>query len=454
MIALFAVLECGSVKGEDLGNMSVLPNHHITVQLVNNGMKENLFTVDSSDISDESSLLLYIDDDPEILESEETGKELVQVEDQNSSLLHITARSLYLGIYAPVLRDGVYSIGSIIISAEKPLRGIQMASFYYPYDSEFGRSQLENMLVETPNLNLVVLRMGLHQDNLTSDRIEIGDWWVDARIGDEAYRDIWYAVDTIHEHNLRVMLWEDIGVGQNNEPGGWIARAEPANATEWWANYEDLILKIAKDAGKHNVEYLSVGNELRSLENQSERWERLIEEVRMVFPGDLIYVMNYWNRDWWPHVASISWFDSLDLLGISGYFPLTNTNQPQIQDLVEAWERNRESTPILDQVRQLSGSNEVEIFFMLQYRSVNGANKYPYKSGLIPESDNSIDLDEQSDLWEAFFRVWHDEECFAGVGAGMWLTDPIESQDPTGEHIQGKRAAKVIDQWFLDIGEG
>jgi hypothetical protein len=101
---------------------------------------------------------------------------------------------------------------------------------------------------------------------------------------------------------------------------GWVGALDfgsPAGWKRFFAAYREFILHHALLAQRHRIESLCVGHELRSATaGHEEEWRGLIAAVRRVYGGTLVYGAN------WDEVEQVPFWDQLDQIGVSGYFPL------------------------------------------------------------------------------------------------------------------------------------
>ena len=164
----------------------------------------------------------------------------------------------------------------------------------------------------------------------------------------------------------------------------------PINITEWFINYQNILLLYATLAQNLNVELLSIGCELfdiTSNHNNTKYWLSLIKNIRKKYNGSLTYsslfMYEYINIEFW---------NKLDFIGIDAYFPLTvNTNNkyPNISQLTDSWKIK------LSQLKQWRDNANLSmmnfIFTEVGYPSVNIAPFEPYYNP-IKCSDNPDDV--------------------------------------------------------------
>jgi hypothetical protein len=41
--------------------------------------------------------------------------------------------------------------------------------------------------------------------------------------------------------------------------------------------------------------------------------------------------------NWYPNVTAVNWWDAVDLIGVSAYFPLSSSTNPSLDELKNSW---------------------------------------------------------------------------------------------------------------------
>ena len=100
----------------------------------------------------------------------------------------------------------------------------------------------------------------------------------------------------------------------------WRGKLAPSNPDLWWRNYNSELKRIGFLAQNLQLERLIVGTELCSLEKSSSRWKSLILELRKIYDGQLTYSAN------WDHYEAISFWEDLDEISLTAYFPIDSTH--------------------------------------------------------------------------------------------------------------------------------
>jgi len=136
-----------------------------------------------------------------------------------------------------------------------------------------------------------------------------------------------------HAHGLRVLL----------KPHLWIDRSWPgavgfrdeAEWSTWFADYRLFLLRWARFAEANQVELLCIGSELDRSLGHERAWRALIAEVRAIYGGALTYSAH------WSRFGAVPFWDALDAIGVSAWFPLTDEPRPDVAQLASAWVRVR-----------------------------------------------------------------------------------------------------------------
>lgn len=141
-------------------------------------------------------------------------------------------------------------------------------------------------------------------------------------------------IDLAHSFGFQVMLRPIIDERELIKTGHWRGDIQPKNPRLWFKNYRTILLPYIHLAQKKQVELFNIGTELNSLETYNHEWESLIDEIRAIFKGDLIYSFN-WNIV--QNIPNATFISKLDYVGIDAYFPLEVPDHANVKDLENAW---------------------------------------------------------------------------------------------------------------------
>lgn len=205
----------------------------------------------------------------------------------------------------------------------------------------------------------------------------------------------------------------------------------------WFENYITYIVHYAQLAEKMRADLFVIGGELPVASAHDDEWRAVVAAVRQQYNGRITYAAHPWD------FASVTWWDAVDVIGVDPYFPLTQSNDPTLDELKNAW------VPIASQLEELSKKwNRPVLFTEVSYPSIDGAN---YWGGWINPfcGDLHLDLQEQADLHEALLSSFEGKPWWIGVFWWAWSGNPAEGgpYDLLGGP-QGKPAEDVLRRHY------
>lgn len=258
------------------------------------------------------------------------------------------------------------------------------------------------------------------------------------RLPDEDSREALHrALIDAHELGLATVLIPHLYLDDERWRGE-ISWSDPELEAEWWASYEDFILRAAQIAASSGTSVLSIGVELKALSQKEEtrrRMEQLARRVRGVFHGQLTYNAN------WDEAEQVGFWHVVDLAGVNGYYPL-------LPDPARGAEKaaRRLSKLALIADRPL-------LVLEVGYRASPVPHVRPWE---WPESLASQDVDEdaQARAYAAMLSYWLDAP---GVRGLLFWVVPTDPDDPASEPRYGfnplnKAAEEVIRRVFTGLG--
>lgn len=138
-------------------------------------------------------------------------------------------------------------------------------------------------------------------------------------------------ISDAHAIGLKVQINLMLNLQQRG-PTEWHGIIRPANLDEWWHSYRSLVLEMAEFSLRNEVEALVIGNEYASLQDQDENWRDLVTEIRQQvnYNGMLGYSVNYNSKN-------LPWYDAVDFIGVSAYWPLSEDRNPTLETLIRSW---------------------------------------------------------------------------------------------------------------------
>lgn len=313
---------------------------------------------------------------------------------------------------------------------------------YQPYDGwEQDIIRWYSYLAER-GVNAVSLSMPIFTDNITSNVVFTNS----QTPSDEKLR---FAIRQAHQMGFSVFLRPLLDEADLKEanPLDWRGKLRPASVAAWFESYGALVLHYAKLAEEERVEMFSVGTELVSLADKTDRWKDLIANVREIYSGQLTY-------DAHPtEMEKVKFWGELDFIGIDAYFGLNVSDTPSLDELIVAWNRKTYSGVPLQQMRNVHdtwGKPIILTEFGMIPRA--GSEKQPWEwAGSSPPTEE--DLIAQANYYRAGFMAT--AKPFIN-GYYIWVISP--NQDPTqgksdpGFSPWGKPAEDVIAEFYQQRG--
>lgn len=219
----------------------------------------------------------------------------------------------------------------------------------------------------------------------------------------------------------------------------WRGKIEPSEENggwdEWFKSYREMLTQYAWLADGNGVDVLVVGSELISAEPYVDQWAQTIAAVRKVYHGRLTYSSN------WDHYHAVKFWDQLDLIAMNSYwkFGKQGSNEsPSVKQIVDRW---HEITPDLLQFCQ--DNHKPLLFSEIGWFSQKNVAYEPWDY----TQNETIDLELQKKLYEAFFQVWWNHPQLGGFN--VWEWPPIDGGPQDGGYTpKGKPALEVIKNYL------
>jgi hypothetical protein len=258
-------------------------------------------------------------------------------------------------------------------------------------------------------------------------------------------------IDAIHARGMKVMLKPMVDV----KTGDWrgdIGQGRTGDSTwlnDWFGSYSTFINHYAGIAASHNVELLCIGNELSTLETQEGRWRDVVTGIEPLYGGPLVYGANHGGTTS-ATMSDITWWDELDYIGLSAYYPLTDppNNDPTVAELRAGWAERADM--IETWLAGLDPADRKQVLFTeVGYRSWDGTNWQPYSGD--DKGANNVDQQEQADAYQALFEeLWGRRDWLQGVYPWNWEIDPTweNENNPNWYPVQDKLAEQVLRQYY------
>lgn len=256
-------------------------------------------------------------------------------------------------------------------------------------------------------------------------------WWGETKKG------IVESTKLAHEQGIKVMLKPQIYI-----PGGWIGDLDFKSKKDWtiWEDsYRDYIMHFVNIAIEQNIEMLCIGTELKiSVKKREKFWRQLISEIKEVYAGKLIYSAN------WDSYKDVPFWDALDYIGVSAYFPLTKTKTPEKNELLKKWR------PITKEIKKYCQKmNKQIIFTEYGYLSVDGC---AYRAWELEKKVGQLSINEQAqaNAIESILSSFWQQDYWAGGFLWKWFPNGMGHEGYVDKDYtpQNKLSEKTLAKWY------
>lgn len=237
------------------------------------------------------------------------------------------------------------------------------------------------------------------------------------------------------ELNLNLMLKPHIYLGR-----GWPGDIEMQNEKDWelfFDNYKKWIMHYAVIAEMYKIPLLCIGNELvKTTITHNDQWLELINKIRGIYSGKLTYGAN-----WGEEFEKIKFWDKLDYIGISEYYPLSKKENPSDKELFDG--ANRIIAKITEVQKKF---NKPVIFTEVGFRS----SQYPWMTSHEKETRKSINLQNQARSYRAVLKTAYGKKWLIGMYWWKWPSYLSDGGDPQNDLYtpHNKPAEDVLKQWY------
>jgi len=207
---------------------------------------------------------------------------------------------------------------------------------------------------------------------------------------------------------------------------------------DWFDSYTAFITHYAEIARDANCEMFCIGCEMSAAERKDAHWRGLIEKIREVYKGRLVYNTNHGDEH------RVKWFDALDLIGTSAYYPVAKKPGASKKAMAEEWEK------VAGRLEKLSKKLGKQVLFMeIGVRSAAGCAAMPWD---FTHKEYPVSEQEQANFYDSCLDVFSSKSWFAGMMWWDWSTKIYTEKDTakndTGFNIHLKKAEKVVRKWY------
>ncbi len=309
------------------------------------------------------------------------------------------------------------------LKLEGPLHGITLGLHSQDYFYDYSEMLSEISQTETQWLSLCIK---FHQDKVDSKSINLYE------DRPEFWTQLENSISKAKELNLKIMLFPIVLI-RDPDDGDWRGVLKPKDREAWWEDYREMIDKICHLGAKYEVDIISIGSELNSMEKDQDQWEQIIYSARETFDGALTYSIN------WDALSEKPFFYLLDMIGLNAYFSLTEKIDPDLGELISAWNCVKEDLKQVELLQKMPF-----IFTEVGYTAQDGINTNPWNYMISEE----VDLEEQRDCFVAFTETWIQDPFLEGA----FFYDWFNYKDDCGLSytFKDRPALEVIKMWFKE----
>ena len=258
---------------------------------------------------------------------------------------------------------------------------------------------------------------------------------VPRRAGSETDEDVILAVRRAKRRGMHVLL----------KPQIWIRRAWPGDVhfaseddtEQFFESYRRWILHYALLAEEEEVPLLAIGTELARLTAAHEpAWRRIIEDVRCVYRGELVYAAN-----WGDEVENVVFWPLLDYIGVDFYYPLSFEEHASDEALAAGF---RDALGRVEAVHEKY--DKPVLLTEIGYASTRAPWRKPHASHEEP----AVSPADQARAYDVAFGVLAGEtDWVRGMYWWKWPTDLRRGGDGhRGFTPNGKTAEDVVRRWY------
>ncbi|QQE11512.1 hypothetical protein JD969_18765 [Planctomycetota bacterium] len=313
------------------------------------------------------------------------------------------------------------------LNADMRFHGVSYTSFNK--NAWMTENSYQSLLdIKNSGMDTVSLNFFWFQDNVNSSVIS-----ADYTRYSASKASVINAIQQSKSLGLKVILKPNVDL----RDGNWRGHINASNT--WFEGYKSFMNEWADVAESENVDVLCIGNEFSKTESWKNSWQSVASEVRGRYSGSITYGAN------WDHYKQVKWWDAVDYVGMSAYFPLA-TDPNANKDVMSAkW---NSLAADMKSWKDSKGLDQQIMFTEAGYRSGDGAITAPYDFTMPLVED----LQEQADAYDALLGTMWDKDWWAGSMFWNWETDPNAGGSGTGFTPQGKPALEVL-KYYASIPE-
>ncbi|MCW2118775.1 glycoside hydrolase family 113 [Flavobacterium sp. 7A] len=251
-------------------------------------------------------------------------------------------------------------------------------------------------------------------------------WWGESIDG------IKVCIQKAHSYQMKVMIKPHLWVNHQFYTGNLDFKTNE-EWENWETDYETYILEYAQIAQESKVDLFCFGTELRNpIAKRPAFWMQLIAKIKKIYTGKLTYAAN------WDDFDSVPFWRQMDYIGIDGYFPLSDKENPSVEELETGWKKHLSKMELTHK----KWSKDI-LFTEFGYRNSDYVALEPWK-----ENQSILNNAAQATAYEALFKSLNHQKWYAGGFAWKWYADDYHKKKELDYTPQDKPALAVIAKWY------
>ncbi|HJP31321.1 MAG: hypothetical protein QF689_17025 [Candidatus Latescibacteria bacterium] len=272
----------------------------------------------------------------------------------------------------------------------------------------------------------------IHKPTLQAPDGESGGWG-------ESDRGVAITAALARQRGIATLLKPHLWTGRGTWRGE-LAMTSEQDWAEWFAQYERFIVHFARLAEANGIEGFCIGAELSATLEREHEWRQIIERVRQVYGGWIVYAAN------WTNFEDVRFWDAVDFIGVQAYFPLAEEPTADVDRLMEGWQ------PWLERLGGVAQRRDRRVLFTeIGYRTNTNAAVEPWLWERQTEGGGDHNgLKTQEALYEAFFRAAWSRPWVGGAYFWKWFPNHERAggEGDDGFTPQRKPAQETLSRWY------
>lgn len=301
-----------------------------------------------------------------------------------------------------------------------PIAGVTIADDFPDYTSEQCKQLCDTL--RAAHTQWVAIVAAGYLPSTTATTITWTNW---------SRRNYAEGIRTVKQRGLRVLfkpyLWSH-EFWTKKMWTGVIVQPDSTQRRQWFASYTTWMLDNARYAQQGKADMLCIGLELPGMCMYEREWRALIDTVRTVYSGALVYAAHGMQE-----AKQMRFWDALDCVGVNIYPTLSASPHPTDDELRNGWQSYQKECAAL-----FTALGKPIIFTEAGFRSVVGAAYKPWEwpeHAARPANDK-----QQEQAYKILAEQCYHQPWFGGIFWWKFFTAPEQNEGPDGFSPQGKPA--------------